>query len=89
MGPVQEAGLGEIINPLLAGASTGLLYKSAGKRDCGWFDGTHHRRVVSLREPPSTKQATTIFCRLFSSSRSAGQFLFRWSSLTAQRGSGR
>ncbi|CAN0078688.1 unnamed protein product [Ectocarpus sp. 6 AP-2014] len=33
MGPVQQAGLGEIINPLLAGASTGLLYKSsAGPR---------------------------------------------------------
>ncbi|CAM9731768.1 unnamed protein product [Ascophyllum nodosum] len=26
---VQQAGMGDIINPLLAGASTGLLYKSA------------------------------------------------------------
>ncbi|CAM9246956.1 unnamed protein product, partial [Hapterophycus canaliculatus] len=33
IGPVQQAGMGEIINPLLAGASTGLLYKSyAGPR---------------------------------------------------------
>ena len=32
MGFVRQAGLGEIINPLLAGASTGLLYKSAGER---------------------------------------------------------
>ena len=30
LGPVQKAGLGDIINPLLAGASTGLLYKSTG-----------------------------------------------------------
>jgi len=33
MGPVQQAGLGEVINPLLAGASTGLLYKSSGERN--------------------------------------------------------
>ncbi|CAN0033203.1 unnamed protein product [Scytosiphon promiscuus] len=33
MGPVQQLGMGEVINPLLAGASTGLLYKSyAGPR---------------------------------------------------------
>lgn len=31
MGPVQQLGAGEIINPLLAGASTGLLYKSYGE----------------------------------------------------------
>lgn len=31
MGPIQQAGLGDVINPLLAGASTGLLYKSTGK----------------------------------------------------------
>ena len=39
LGPVQQAGLGDIINPLLAGASTGLLYKSTGKirPDCSMY----------------------------------------------------
>lgn len=28
---VQKMGLGEVINPILAGASAGLLYKSMGE----------------------------------------------------------
>lgn len=32
LAPVQQAGMGDVINPLLAGASTGLLYKSAGEK---------------------------------------------------------
>ena len=47
---VQQAGMGDIINPLLAGASTGLLYKSAGeRRDVGLLI---FRSASRTRMPP-------------------------------------